>query len=31
MVLYNFLLLLMIGHILGDFYFQTEKTAQKKR
>ena len=30
MVLYNFLLLLMIGHILGDFYFQTEKIAQKK-
>ena len=29
-MLYNYLLLLMIGHILGDFYFQTEKIAEKK-
>ncbi len=29
-MIYNYLLLLMIGHILGDFYFQTEKIAEKK-
>lgn len=29
-MLYNYLLLLMIGHVLGDFYFQTEKIAQQK-
>lgn len=29
-MLYNYLLLLMIGHILGDFYFQTEKIAEIK-
>ena len=23
--------LLMIGHLLGDFYFQTNKLAEKKR
>lgn len=29
-MIYKLLLLMMIGHILGDFYFQTGKIASEK-
>jgi hypothetical protein len=30
MVLFDYLFLLLLGHVLGDFYFQTEKMATAK-
>ena len=29
-MIYKLLILMMIGHILGDFYFQTDKIASEK-